>query len=224
MLSRPTSIPDWRIQAVTMSCARRMASEANGLVSRWGSSLIEPSTSHRCITTEAARSMKSDGFENDVLRAFPQDELSKRRQLVGAVLDGREMVAGELSHPASENRSAVGKQDLSLADAAGIEQQLPGGGVARVIFVAEAQLEVAERDPGGLAAPAGLDQAGFHRQHGGELGAGLGCALSLEARLEPQAGHGDPHPVHAAILTFLAARAARGRGGGVRPVERRQGD
>src|SRR5216683_6749724 len=163
MLSRPTSIPDWRIQAVTMSCARRMASEANGLVSRSGSSLIEPSTAHRCITTEAARSMTSDSFENDVLRAFPQDELSERRQLVGAVLDGREMVARELTHPASENRPAVGKQDLGFTDAAGIEQQLPRCRVASVILVAQDQPQVAERDPAGLPAPAGLDQAGFHR-------------------------------------------------------------
>src|SRR5580700_5550410 len=94
----------------------------------------------------------SEGFENDVLRAFPQDELSKRRQLLGALLDGREMVARELAHLACEDGPAVGKQDLGLADAAGIQQKLTRRRVAGVVFVTEVHVEVAERDPRRLAA------------------------------------------------------------------------
>src|SRR6202521_2419630 len=101
----------------------------------------------------------SEGFENDVLRAFPQDELPQRRQLLDAIHDGREVVAGQLSHLACEDGRAVAKQDFRFADAAGIEQQLPRRRIAGVVLVPEPQLEVAEWDPGRLSAPARLDDA-----------------------------------------------------------------
>src|ERR1700682_2463965 len=96
--------------------------------------------------------------------------------MLGAVLDGGEMVARQLAHLASDNRGAVRKQDLGFADAARIQQQVSGRGVARVVLVAEVEVEVAERNPGCLSAPACLDEACLEREHGGELRASLGGA------------------------------------------------
>ena len=74
------------------------------------------------------------------------------------------MVAGELPGLAGEQRPAVGKQDLGLADAAGVEEELASGGMARMVLVAQAQLEVAQGNPCRLAAPAGLDELGLQRE------------------------------------------------------------
>ena len=70
------------------------------------------------------------------------------------------MIAGQRSGLAAEGGRAVGKEDLGLADAARVEQQLAGARVAGVILVAEPGLQVAKWNPGGFAAPAGLHQLG----------------------------------------------------------------
>src|SRR6267378_6270908 len=178
-------MPACRIQEVTCSWACRIAAEAKGLVRRSASSLHAPSTSQRSITVAASRPT-SDRFERDVLRAFPQDELAERGKLVGAVLDGREMVARELAHLAREDGRPIGEQDLGLAQAARVQQQLAGRGIARGVLEAELQGELAERDPAGLSTPARLDEPCFERKHGGKPGARFGRALCLEPSLELQ--------------------------------------
>src|SRR6267142_239386 len=193
MLSLLTAMPASRIQEVTCSWACRIASEAKGLVRRSGSPLHPPSTSQRSIAVAASRPT-SDGFESDVLRAFPQDELSERRKLLRAVLDGREMVARELAHLAREHCRPVWEQDLGLAQSARVQKQLAGCGVAGGILVAEVQGELAERDPACLAAPTRLDDPRLEGEHRGEPGARFGCVLSLEPRLEHQAGNRYSHP------------------------------
>ena len=52
---------------------------------------------------------------------------------------------------------AVREEQLRLADAARVEQQLARGRVARRVLRPDAELEVAERDPVRLAAPAAVD-------------------------------------------------------------------
>src|SRR5437764_13662561 len=69
------------------------------------------------------------------------------------------MVAGELADLAGEADRAIREEDLSLADAAGIEEDLPRCRKARRVFVAEAEIERAERDPAGLTAPPDMDQS-----------------------------------------------------------------
>src|SRR6267142_2666679 len=162
MLSLLTAMPASRIQEVTCSWACRIAAEAKGLVRRSGSSLQPPSTSQRSIAVAASRPT-SDGFESDVLRAFPQDELAD--------------LAREDSRPVRE-------QDLGLAEPAWVKQELAWRRVARVVLVAEIQGELAERNPGGLAAPTRLDDPRLEGEHPGEPGACFGCALSLEPCLE----------------------------------------
>src|SRR3954466_15220163 len=114
------------IHPPTSSCAWRIASEAKGRVMRSASSLQEASSSHRRIAVSARAAVTSGELgEADLLRALPQHQVAQLLQVFGAFDDGREMVAGELPHPAREQRRAVGKEDLRLAYAARIEEQVP---------------------------------------------------------------------------------------------------
>src|SRR6266566_6915563 len=96
------------------------------------------------------------------------------------------MVARELSHLAGEDRSSVRKQDLCLAQTSRVKKKVARRRVARVVLVTEIELQVAERDPRRLAAPARLDELGFEGQHGLEFRAGFRRALGLEAGCEAQ--------------------------------------
>ena len=91
------------------------------------------------------------------------------------------MVPGELACLAREHRRAERKQDLGLAQAAWVQQELARRWIAGLVLVAELEVEVAERDPACLAAPAGLDELGLERQHRAEPGAGFRRPLCLQA-------------------------------------------
>jgi hypothetical protein len=60
---------------------------------------------------------------------------------------------------------AIGQQDLRLADPAGVEDDLPGGGKARVVLVAHAEIRIAERDPDAFAGPADMHDLARERHH-----------------------------------------------------------
>src|SRR5690242_19018877 len=107
--------------------------------------------------------------EGNLLGALPEHEVSELAKMLGAFVDGGEVVAGQLAHLASENAGPVRNQDLSLADPARIHQEVAGRRVARVVLVAEVEIQLAERDPGRLAAPTGLDDLRLQRQHGFEF-------------------------------------------------------
>jgi hypothetical protein len=49
-------------------------------------------------------------------------------QIFAAMLDSKEVVTGELSDFGCEAHGAVGEQDLGLAEAAGVEEDLAGAG------------------------------------------------------------------------------------------------
>ena len=100
----------------------------------------------------------------DVLWAFPEHEPADLLEGLSAVDDRREVVARQLAGLASEAGLAVGKEDLRLADAAGVDQQLAKAGIARRVLETDAEVELAERDPGSLARPASLDQLRVERQ------------------------------------------------------------
>src|SRR4051794_19579332 len=69
-------------------------------------------------------------LEHDVQCPLPEHVLAERAQLVDALDDRQEVVAGELADDAREHAAAVGEQQLGLADPAGIPQHLAGGGMA----------------------------------------------------------------------------------------------
>src|SRR5713226_1606387 len=138
----------------------------------------------------SVKSARSFG-ERDLLRAFPEDLLAQLTQAVDAFVDRGEVVAGQLTHLAGEQCRAVRKEDLGLADAARVEQQVSGRRMARVVLVTELEVELAERDPGRLAAPPRLDQLGVQRQHRLEGRACLGRGVALEPREEAKPRDGN---------------------------------
>src|SRR4051794_31660221 len=146
--------------------------------------------------------------EHDVLRALPKRLLAERAQVLVALDDREEVVARELADDAREQAAAVRQQDLGLADAAGIEQDLPGRGMARLVLEADADVEGAERDPRRLAAPAHVDDLLRERQELRERGACLRRALLLETGREGvgpggdrQHGHRSPFSVPGCAVT-----------------------
>src|SRR5271166_6366406 len=66
----------------------------------------------------------SNFLEQNVLRALPQRQLAERGEILAAFHDGEKMVAGELADLAGEADAPVGQQDLGLADAAGVEDDV----------------------------------------------------------------------------------------------------
>src|SRR6185369_399626 len=112
-------------------------------------------------------------LEADLLRALPQHGLAERGQVLQPRGQGDEVVAGELAHLAGEVHAAIGKQYLRLADAAGIENDLARRGIAGVVLVGDAEIEIAERHPDPLAAPADMDRLALERHRLAKGGHGL---------------------------------------------------
>src|SRR6516165_9949996 len=94
------------------------------------------------------------------------------------------MIARELADLAGEMNAAIGQENLGLADAAGIENDLAGCGVAGVVFKTHAEIEIAERHPYALAAPTHMDRLALERHRPAESGAGLGRQFLFEAGLK----------------------------------------
>src|SRR3954463_10021393 len=107
----------------------------------------------------ASRRVALSASKDDVQRTVPEYVLTERSQLVDALDDRQEVVPGELADDRREQRAAVGEQDLGLAQAARVPEDLARGRVRRRVLglAVEADVEVAERDPGRLAAPAHVD-------------------------------------------------------------------
>src|SRR5260370_23684483 len=106
------------------------------------------------------------------------------------------MIAGKLSHLARKMHAAIGQQNFGFADAAGIEDDLAGRGIAGVVLVTDAKIESSERHPDPLAAPAHMDGLALER-HGFTKGrAGLGRQLLLEAGLEREVAGVDDELAH----------------------------
>jgi len=56
--------------------------------------------------------------------------------VLGSFYDGQEVIASKVPDLAGETDAAIGEQDLSLADAHGVEEELTRGGIARRALVA----------------------------------------------------------------------------------------
>src|SRR4029077_18092261 len=97
--------------------------------------------------------------------------MTELAEVLAALVDRGEMVAGELAHLACEHGRAVGKENLRFADPAWVEEELARRRVARVVLVTDVEVEFAERDPGRLAAPPRLDDLRLQRKHRLERGA-----------------------------------------------------
>src|SRR6266566_3419155 len=192
-LSWRTVMPAARIHSATCPLARRIDSDAYGLVSLPASSLSVPRMSSRSMAVPAGERSGVVAFhEGDVLRALPQDLPAEHGELIVAFDDRGEVVAGELARPAGESRRAVRKQDLGFAEPTRVKKELAGRRVARVVLVADVEGEVAEGDPARFSAPACLDQLRREREHGAELRAAPGRTFALEPGRESQVADCDP--------------------------------
>src|SRR6266852_5781340 len=126
------------------------------------------------------------------------------------------MVASELADLAGEANAAIGDEDLGLADASRVDNDLAGCREARVVLVVEAKIKIAERDPARLAAPAHMDDALAIGQEAGELRAGLRRRRAFEARGEAERAGGDANRLHGALSSAV------GRSGAVKLAMKRK--
>src|SRR6187200_852920 len=102
--------------------------------------------------------------EHNLLGTLPEERLAQIAQVLVSLDDRREVVARELARLRGEVDVAVCEQDLGLRDAARVEHDLAGVRVARGVLGPEPEVEVAERDPAGLARPADVDDFRLERQ------------------------------------------------------------
>src|SRR6185295_1927710 len=106
------------------------------------------------------------------------------------------MVSSELPHLAREVHWSVREDELGLAVAAGIPEDVPGRWVARVVLEADVELEFAERDPAALTAPSAVHDALLVRHQLLEHRDGLRGRLLFKNRRELDVlADGDSDPL-----------------------------
>ena len=151
------------------------------------------------LAREAGADRRAGRYASKVMSWAPSQQRSRPTsgKLRAALLDREEVVAGQRAVHAREARGAVREQDLGLADPGGIEEQRAGRGLARRVLRAHPQVEVAERDPARLAAPARLDDPLPVGQEAAEGGAGARRLGLLPSRGEGQRPQPDAERAHA---------------------------
>ena len=90
-----------------------------------------------------------------------------------------------------EAHVAVREEDLGLRDSARVEHDLAGVRVAGRVLGAEPEVEIAERDPARLSAPADMDDPRLERKTAAgtpPMVAGGASASRLAGELEPAGG------------------------------------
>src|SRR5260370_10130388 len=104
-------------------------------------------------------------LEHADLCVLPEDFGAHVAELLAVLEDGEEVVAGEAAELAGEGAGAVGEENLGLAVAAGVEEDLARRGVARGVLPGHVEVEAAQRNPTGFAAPARVDELLAVRQY-----------------------------------------------------------
>src|SRR6202011_4316227 len=142
------------------------------------------------------RSPASDQGKFNRLSALPQGQAAELGQVLDSFYDGQEVIASKLPDLAGETDAAIGEQDFSLADAAGVEEELTRGGIARRALVAEAEVKPTEWDPACFAAPPHVDQALPVWQHALKSGASQRGGVAFKASPERKCADGDKDISH----------------------------
>ena len=97
-------------------------------------------------------------FKENILSTFPEDTASDFAQMFATIDDGEKVVTCQLSDFAGKTGTSIGKEDLRLAIATGIEQYLAGGGMAGMVLEeADAEIAISKRDPACLTAPSSVN-------------------------------------------------------------------
>src|SRR6201999_3716424 len=102
--------------------------------------------------------------EGDLLRAFPEGQAPECGELLVAVDERREVVSRERTRLGAERAVSVRKEQLGLADAARVEEQLARRRVTGRVLGADPELALAPRNPVRLAAPAAVDDPVLERE------------------------------------------------------------
>src|SRR6516225_8768091 len=138
-------------------------------------------------------------LKTDLLRALPQHGLAEGGEVLQSRGQCDEMITGKLAHLACKAHTAIGEQNFGLADPAGIKDDLTGRRIARVVLIGDAEIEIAERHPDSLAAPAHVDRLALER-HGLAKGAhSFWRQLLLEAGIENKVAGADDQSAHASL-------------------------
>jgi hypothetical protein len=89
---------------------------------------------------------------------LPEHEPAEILQMLAAFDNGQEVVACELAQLARETCCTIGKQDLGFAQSAGVEQDISRRRIAGRILDPYIQIEIPQRNPACLPAPARVDK------------------------------------------------------------------
>src|SRR5207249_1975830 len=147
-------------------------------------------------TTRPPRIARSGKLDREVLRALPEDEAAELGETLVPFDHRREVVARELPDLARKLSGAVREEDLHLADAAGVHEDLAGRGIGGVVLEVDAESILTHRDPRRLAAPPHVHELALDRKSFLDGGARLRRALLFEARLERVLASGDAKQRH----------------------------
>ena len=110
--------------------------------------------------------------------------------------DGQKVVPSKTARSAGKRGAPIRKEDLGFADRAWIEEDVAAGWVDRVILERQVRVEVAERDPHRLTAPAGVDHLGPKGELAGKPRRCQRSALRLQHGLEDERSRSDAQSVH----------------------------
>ena len=95
-----------------------------------------------------------------------------------------EMITRQLPHFGRKIDSAVGQQNFGLADSAGVENEVARRGMARMIFVTQAKVVIAQWYPDTFTTPSYMHQLTFIGEQFFECCAGLGGQFCFKPRIE----------------------------------------
>ena len=122
--------------------------------------------------------------KDDGLGSVPQDEFSQLHQVFPTLNHGQEMVSRERAHLTREPAASIDEQDLGLAEAPGIEQNVAPRRMARRVLESESGVEVPEGNPDRFPAPARVNDLVLERKESAKRLAGRRRHLQLELRCE----------------------------------------
>src|ERR1700753_3591865 len=112
------------------------------------------------------------------------------------------MIAGQLAHLACEMHAAIGQQNFGFADTAGIKDDLAGRGIAGVVLIGNAEIQIAERHPDPLAAPADVDRLALERHRRATRRASLWRLFFFKAGLKPEVARVDNELAHLSLTIY----------------------
>src|SRR2546428_11657128 len=147
-------------------------------------------------TTRPPRIARSGKLDREVLRAFPKHEAAELGETLVPFDHRREVVARELPDLARELRGAVREQDLHLADAARVHEDLAGRGIRSVVLEVDPEAILTHRPRRRLTAPPHVHELAPDRKPLADRGACLRREPFLEPRRELERAGGDAKHRH----------------------------